>query len=205
MKANMDEKTITLVGETTETGLQKLSTGDLDLTLLPSRLDDQLLAQVREIVEAPLPTLPTCDDRTFSQALRMMLAALPRRNADDVSGELFVAAYQRQLGHLNRSQVEFLMDKALQRCRWFPTIAECLEIVGEWRRSDEPLRRKQQAEAMVRKEELARFWDKQKALQEPVPPLTQEAVDNMNPVLIEIGLKCGSLRRDENGNVVVND
>lgn len=203
---DMAGKTITLVDETTATALPRLSTGDLDLTRLPDRLDDQQLAAVREIAEAPLPTLPICDERTFGQALRMMLAALPRRNADDISGELFVAAYERQLGHLNRFQVEYLMDKALQRCRWFPTISECIEIAGEWRRDDEALRRKREAESMVRSEEHARHWDRHRIHNEyRERKLTQADVDKMTPVLVDIGLTCGALRRDENGNVVVND
>lgn len=201
----MAEKTVTLVDETTGTVLPRLSTGDLDLTRLPSRLDDRQLAAVQEVAEAPLPTLPTCDERTFGQALRMMLAALPRRNADDVSGELFVAAYERQLGHLNRSQVEFLMDKALQRCRWFPTIAECLEIVGEWRRWDDDTKRRRLAQDAVSREGVARHREECDARRKAVPPLTQDAVERMSPALIEIGLKSGVLRRDESGNVVLND
>jgi hypothetical protein len=170
-------------------------------------LDDQQLAAVQEIAEAPLPTLPTCDERTFGQALRMMLAALPRRNADDVSGELFVAAYERQLGNLNRQQVEFLMDKALQRCRWFPTIAECLEIVGEWRRDDEPARRKASAALIVSREnrERNKDWEARQWRESLQRDLTQDDLARMLPSIRELALRSGALRCDESGNVVLND
>lgn len=65
-----------------------------------------------------------------------MAAALPRRAADDVSAELISAAYQRKLGHLSKGAISFLVDQALDRCHWFPTIAECLEIVAAWERDD---------------------------------------------------------------------
>ena len=197
---------IQVVDETTGTALPRLLTDDLDLTRLPERLDDLQLAEVREIAEATLPTLPASDERTFGQALRMMLAALPRRNADDVSGELFVAAYERQLGHLNRSQVEFLMDKALQRCRWFPTIAECLEIVGEWRRDDEPARRKASAALIVSREnrERNKDWEARQWRESLQRDLTQDDLARMLPSIRELALRSGALRIDENGAVVLN-
>lgn len=142
--------------ETSETGLPKPSTDDLDLTTLPERLDDETLALVEAIAQAPLPELPPCDGISLSQALRTMLAVLPRRNADDLSGELFVAAYDRALSRYPAEQVEFIRDVAIDRCKWFPTVAECHELATEWRRNDAATKRRSLALSAVYAERRAR-------------------------------------------------
>lgn len=188
-----------------ETALPRLSTGDLDLDSLPERLDDFTLAEVEKIAAAPLPALPTCDERTFGQILRMMLAALPRRQADDISGELFVAAYERQLGHMSRPQAEHMMDKALRTCRWFPTIAECLELAGDWRRRDDATARKGKAQALASGEYRERHRDKTSwVLDGRQEAMSQEGIDAMPEELKRIGIKCGALIYDGAGKVVAN-
>ena len=175
--------------------LPRLSTGELDLDRMPERLNDVMMQALKEEVSFPIPDLPTCDRKTFNQVLRMMLAALPRRQADDISGELFVAAYERQLGHINRSQAEYLLDKSLQTCKWFPTIAECLELLEGWRRNDEHVLRRAKIKGMMAREINTRNsinWPKVE-----VPKITQEAVDAMSPELIRMGLTCGALYKDE--------
>lgn len=121
------------------------STDDLDLTTLPGRLSDSMMARVEAIARSPLPPLPPCDSRHFGQSLRMMLAVLPRRSADDLTGELFVAAYERQLSEYPAPAISFLCDEAIRTRKWFPTVAECIEILGEWRRYDAETRRRSDA------------------------------------------------------------
>lgn len=121
---------------TSATGLLAQSITDLDLESLPERLDDDQLTMVRKIATAPLPCLPPVTERHLAQCLRVMLAVLPRQQSDDLAGELFVAAYYRQLGHMPTDQISYLADQATKQCRWFPTIAECLEIASGWRRCD---------------------------------------------------------------------
>lgn len=180
------------------------STDDLDLESLPERLDDETLARVEAIAKSPLADLPPCDERTFGQALRMMLAVLPRRGSDDLSGELFVAAYERQLGHHPRPAIEYLCDKAIAQCRWFPTVAECHEILTMWRRSDEHTARRFKAEAIAGKEKRERSMAKWRAERQEVleiRALTQADVDEMPEVLRNIGLRNGYLVQDEDGIV----
>lgn len=153
---------------------------------------------VRRIATAPLPSLPSCDPELLNRALLLMLSSLPRKNSDGVSGELLIEAYQRKLGGLNKPQVEYLLDKALERCRWFPTIAECLEIVSEWTRRDEYTRRKVKAAELAMREEMRRKEDARRAAGRS---LTQEGVDNLCPELRAMGLKCGALVERE-GKVV---
>lgn len=177
------------------------STDSLDLSTLPERLDDEMLERVTDIARRPLPALSPCDRQRLVQALRMMLAVLPRRQADDVSGELFVAAYERQLGHYCNEAIEHLCDEAMRTCKWFPTIAECLEILSGWRRTDEAVRRKSEAERIASRERRERSWEKIRARQEePTPPITQEAVDAMDDTMRRLGVTCGAIIQDDDGN-----
>lgn len=132
------------------------STDDLDLTSLPERLDDTTLARVEAIARSPLPELPPCDSRHLGQALRMMLAVLPRRQADELSGELFVAAYERQLGGYPNEVITFLCDTAIRTQKWFPTVADCIDIIADWRRDDAAVRRRAKASSLAYRERRMR-------------------------------------------------
>ena len=160
-----------------------------------------MLEAIKELALEPLPDLPTCDSKTFGQVLRMMLAVLPRRQADDMSGELFVAAYERQLGYISKPQAEYMMDKALATCRWFPTIAECIEILQGWHRSDGETAKRSELAALVVKENNARNKDQWEWRARKAEPITQEMVDCMSEQLLGIGLKCGALAKDKDGTI----
>jgi hypothetical protein len=182
-------------------GSPEHSTDDLDLTTLPERLDDTTLARVKAIASSPLPPPIPCSDPHLSKCLRIMLSVLPRRNADDVSGELFVAAYQRKLGHLPDAAVSYITDKAMEQCRWFPTIAECLELLSGWRRKDVYTERQIQARLRVRAEREAREADERAfERRDRSADLTQEQVDNMPPHVLRLGVACGAIIRSEDGS-----
>ncbi len=142
--------------QTSATELLARSITDLDLETLPERLTDEQWAMVKQVRDAPLPCLPPCDDRHLAQALRMMLAVLPRQQSDDLAGELFVEAYRRQLGDQPSAAITYLADQAMRQCRWFPTIAECLEILSGWRRCDADVMRQQKARTRYSEEYWAR-------------------------------------------------
>jgi hypothetical protein len=55
---------------------------------------------------------------------------LPRRQADDIGGELIVRGFHRMLGHLNETQMGWLTEMVLAECKWFPTVAECNDLMG---------------------------------------------------------------------------
>jgi len=177
------------------------SIDDLDLMTLPSRLDDTTLARVEAISLSPLPDPLPCSDRHFDQCLRIMLACVPKRNLDDVSGELFIAAYRRQLGCHPRDAISFLADRATSSLKWFPTIAECLEIIADWRRDDDEARRRHLARKIALRERSARRAD-QPIIAYECPALTQADVDQLSDSLVSIGIKCGALIRDGDGNVM---
>lgn len=114
----------------------RLSTAELskaDLANLPERLDDTTLARLETFCRLPCPAPEPFDDEHFAKAMRVLIAALPKRNADDVSGELFVAAYRKKLAHLPLAAINYAFDQALTRCQWFPTIAELLKFAAEWK------------------------------------------------------------------------
>ena len=172
------------------------STSELDLTDLPDRLDDQQLATVEVIAQAPLPALPACDEVHFAKCLRVMLAVLPRQATDEIGGELVVATYLRQLGHWPRPAISYLADKATATCRWFPTIAECNDILATWRRWDEASERRLKARAIAARERNARRDEELSRGPAMQMTITQEDVDLMGQQMISLGLSCGALVRD---------
>ena len=187
---------------TSETVLPRLSTGDLDLENLPDRLTDEMTDELDRFACSPLPDLIPCDKVKFQQSLRMMLAALPRRQSDDVSGELFVAAYEMQLGVWPEERIDMLLRYSLRECKWFPTIAECFDLTSMWRRKDKHTEDRRKARSAVGRENEQRRKDEWNWSERSSMLMTQKQVDNMAPVLHEIGLKCGALMRDESGKVV---
>jgi hypothetical protein len=102
---------------------------------LPDRLDDTALAMVEQIATAPCPALPRATPEHFAACLRS-LSILPRRADDDSTGEQRVKIYARLLGEYPADAISYMTRTALQRCRWFPTVAECIEIMNAWRRDD---------------------------------------------------------------------
>lgn len=55
---------------------------------------------------------------------------LPKKAGDEISGELLAAGYHRMLGHLSEAEMSALTEMVLERCKWFPTVAECREIMA---------------------------------------------------------------------------
>jgi hypothetical protein len=180
------------------------STECLGLGNLPARLDDQTLAELDTIRDEPCPGLEPCDQRHLGQCLRTMLAVLPRRNSDDLGGELFVAAYQRMLGGYPKAQVSFVTEQAMARCKWFPTIAECLEIAGEWVRRDQAFldwrEKRSTAKSLIQAEMNQRDADRRFANS---IWLTQDDVDGMPPHILAMAMECGNVIRDESGKPIL--
>lgn len=177
-----------------------LLTDDLDLSSLPANLDDTTLERVEALARSPLPHMIPADERHLVQCLRVMLAVLPRQSADELTGELFVAAYQRMLGKYPNDAISYLADHAMRNCRWFPTIAECLEILSSWIRVDEFTKRKAQAAQIANRERAARQavrWDGEKRFRGRA--VTQSEIDRMTPEMIELGISCGAIVRGEDG------
>jgi hypothetical protein len=196
----MEQDNVTRLHPGTGMALLPPSIAELDLTNLPERLDDAILAKLKILAEAPLPDLPTCDERHFAKCLRVMLAVLPKQATDAIGGELFVEAYRRQLAQWPREAISYLADRATATCRWFPTIAECREILTGWRRNDEAVWRRSHARSLINGEMTRRRVDD---IPEPqAQPLSREQIARMPQSLIQIGLKKGWLAHDDDGELI---
>lgn len=68
--------------------------------------------------------------KVFFQCLRLWSSMLPSRAGDDLSGELRAKGYHRMLGHLTPTEMGWLTEMVLDECKWFPTVAECKEMMG---------------------------------------------------------------------------
>jgi len=187
--------------ENPRTALPLRSIADLDLTTLPARLDDATLAMVQEIADSPLCRPEPCSERHLGQCLRVMQAVLPKRNADEITGELFVAAYIKKLLPYPQDQISYLADQAMERCKWFPTIAECIEIMAGWRRVDDATQRQALASRLAANERHERRREAP-ATRWPRPAFTQATVDALPDPLVSIGLGCGALVKDASGKIV---
>lgn len=104
-----------------------------------------------------------------------MSATLPRRASDEVSGELMLEVYRRKLVGYPRKAMTYLFEQSVERCQWFPTIAECLAIIGEWKRADQHTARRDIACARVGSEKQARFDEAMAALASG--QMAQEQID----------------------------
>lgn len=156
------------------------------------------------LTREPLPPPEACDDQHFAKCFRLMSAVLPKQSKDELAGKLFVAGYQRILQAYPKDAISFLAEQAMTRCRWFPTIAECIEILQEWRRSDAETRRRSHILQAIRREEEARRIDQREASRD-MRPMTPEEVAALPEPVISLGLSCGALKRLDDGTVVFNE
>lgn len=70
--------------------------------------------------------------------MHSMAAVLPKRNMDDATGSTVFSVYYRMIGHMPRPAIAFLAEQAIATCKWFPTVAECKEILARWKAPPSP-------------------------------------------------------------------
>lgn len=160
------------------------------------RLDDQALAKVEEIANAPLPPLLPCPDGDFVELIRA-LTILPRRSDDDVTGKLRVSIYHRKLGGYPKEALQFMVSIVLDELDWFPTIAQCKAILERWKRDDGAVQRRASAESLARAERRARFDDIMRALERR--DFDQAAIDALPENIRSIAAERGYLRHHDDG------
>jgi hypothetical protein len=146
----------------------------IDLWSPPARIDDRQLAVLDAVAQAPLPALPRCDEDHFAKCMRT-LATLPRQQSDEVKGELQFNLYRKMLGHHPAQALSFLCETALIECDWFPTIKQCLAILGRWQRCDDAVQAKRLAEGLARRERQTRLDEARRALRNGT--MDQAAID----------------------------
>ena len=169
------------------------------LARLPDRLDQTTQRQLRAFYRSAPPPEQPADGQSFAECLRTMRACLPTRPADELDGQLMLAMYRRHLGTASTAALDYLAYRATRDCRWFPTIHECLELIADYRRSDEALEARGAARALVHREDRLAAGEERAA--DAAVPMTQAEVDATPEHLIGLGIACGALVRNADGTV----
>ena len=158
-----------MASATPETGSSAISTtrfSELDLAVLdslPKRLSDTLLTKVEAIANCPLPAVEPCDEDQFDMAMRS-LSILPRKGDDEATGKLRRNLYYRKLQGFSNEAVGYLCSKALETCKFFPTISECLGILKGHDSRHMAIEAQEKAKVAVRNELQHRMEDTMTAL-----------------------------------------
>lgn len=176
------------------TGSNALSTETLttsQLNALPLMLTSEQEAAIEKFCRSPIPEPEPCGDERFAWAMRA-LSILPRRADDDVKGELRAKLYRAKLRHCTEPQIIFVVDKALERFTFFPTIKELLDVAAEWiAPASDALALRRRLVAKLNASRQARFdalMDRLKARD-----LTQDEIDALPERIRMIALDKGYL------------
>lgn len=119
-----------------------------------------MIESLKAVIACPTLEPDACTPDFLKKALMAMLAVLPRQGKDAATGAIMVEQYVRVLGKMPKGAIEHLWRESINRLRWFPTIAECKEIAGEWvSRAQELKHAKSIAESKIAREKDFRFRD----------------------------------------------
>lgn len=119
-----------------------------------------MIASLKEVISAPVPEQAPCPSDYLNKALVAMMAVLPRQGKDAVTGALLFDQYARKLGKHPKGAIDYLWSTSIDRLKWFPTIAECNEIIGEWvSRAQELKHAKSIAQSKIAREKDLRLRD----------------------------------------------
>lgn len=139
-----------------ETGLSEQRFDGWSLTRLanlPKRLDDQTMMELRAICACPTPKPEPASPYYVDECITILLTSLPKRAHGEDDGEILNRTYRAALKHYSARSLKYLAKRALAKCKWFPTIAECMEIIGEYQGDGEAFGAlKVGAEARIRRE-----------------------------------------------------
>ena len=112
------------------------------------------------VISCPIPEQVECPKAYLDQALLGMMAVLPRQGKDAATGAILVEQYVRKLAKHPKGAIAYLWSTSIDRLKWFPTIAECHEIAGEWvSRAQELKHAKSIAESKIAREKDLRLRD----------------------------------------------
>jgi hypothetical protein len=159
-------------------------------------MDDATMALLREVRESPLSVDHPCDDDWFAMCMKAM-DILPRRQDDQVGGRMRFAMYKRHLRDFSNEAMSYLSGEATKACHWFPTIAECFEILKAWPNRTRDTDRKGKAEYLIRKESQARMEGALELLRQRAMP--QADVDALPDFWKRVADDKGFLRKLTDG------
>lgn len=197
MKA-IGEITPTVIEQRSSTGerLPSISVSDWPT---PQELRSMPLEKVRMIASTPLPELAAYSPNKFQERLRFLFS-LPKKNVDDIGGEVQRAIYTTKLGRMPCEQLDFLIDYAIDNCRWMPSVAECLEIAEKWQRMDNAFRCKRVAKTLLFEDKEKRFAATMSAL--AARTYSQSQIDALPEYWAQVAEERGYLCRIDGGFVL---
>ena len=132
------------------------------------------------------------------------LNVLPKRRMSTEEAEAMLGLYQRHLGNMSGQQLTYMVDEAIKRHKFYPTVAELLEIAAEWQRDDEATRTRVAAEIALRRDARARLDDARARLRRTCWGVADQVTDDELQGWPEGWLRIfeaeGFLRRREDGS-----
>lgn len=170
---------------------------DLDLDQLPARLDKRLMTMVREIRDSALPAPASSDEVWFAQCMKAM-DILPRRQDDQLGGKMRFSLYKRHLEGYSNEALSYLAEKATAGCHFYPSIAECLDILKAWPNRNRDAERQEKAGHLYQRELNARMDEALGKMAERSLP--QSEVDTLPEYWKRIAVEKGYLRKLRDGS-----
>jgi hypothetical protein len=147
-----------------------------------------------------LPSPQRADEEVFAQAIDS-LNILPRRPMDDKTGKLFVKWYRAKLRGFSNDALRFLVARGLERFQFYPTIAECLEILRAWPNAEIATNRRHKAKHLIQREMNTRMDEDMELLRRRL--LSDEQVNRLPPHIVHAGWTKAYLWKFTDGTFAV--
>jgi heme oxygenase len=125
------------------------------------------------------------------------------RSLDDDGGKLIAATYARMLGDYPREALAHMVERAIAELKWFPTVAECREMLATWRRTDGEVDLRCKAANLVDRRDAAQAAAHRERVDAEMRRLerneaTQDEVDQMAATTRYVAEARGILKREGN-------
>ncbi|WP_333837947.1 hypothetical protein [Novosphingobium sp.] len=135
-----------------------------------------MMQKLEAVISCPAIQPEACPPQHLDKALMAMMAALPRQGKDAVSSAVMLRQYVLKLSKHPKEAIDHLWSASIDRLKWFPTVAECNEIIAEWTsRAAEQRHAKDIAGSRIKREKQARFEDAMRSLRKG--ELSQAEID----------------------------
>lgn len=150
------------------------------------------MGMLREIRDSALPAPASSDEKHFAQCMKAM-DILPRRQDDSISGAMRLALYRRHLEGFSDEALSYLTQQATRTCHWFPTIAECLDILKGWPNRNRDAERQEKAGHLYQRELNARMDETMARLERR--ELTDSEANDLPEFWKRVAVEKGYLRK----------
>jgi len=148
----------------------------------------------REISSAQTTRIePNANGRYVVNRIEYLEATLPTRSTDRKAGQQRTAVYIKFLSGYSRDALTWMTDEVFKRHDWFPTVRQCLEILGEY---VEPVEH--------RDDTLIEAQSRQAAFETWFANISDgQPIGDVEDRWIRIAIERGPIRRLEDGSLVL--